>query len=244
MSQPIYFLPGVRDTQFANVAQARAVLAERGLTDVFADVPLEKMPHFEPPGRGPGDKAGTLVTYQTVAGDIPPRWGFYPDEQEWSEVNDELWLGIDTARPPVPDDLKRRKQYGGYSLELGDGNQWTVPVVRRPDGSSELPTSMSWDATGAYTEPIKAAYRGIWERVQPVASWLYRESDEAILRSEALRICIDVLALNYRFSAAEQRVLSLIDSETYLLILAAAVDLPRASEIVSAEKKMNEPQAA
>src|SRR4051794_11357728 len=110
MAQPLYFLPQIRAAELASVPLARQVLKARGLLDVFADVPLDA-DHLvvnELKGRGPHDLPGVILTYNTAAGQVPRRSGYYPDEQVWNSIGDGqlVWIGIDPAEPPREEELR------------------------------------------------------------------------------------------------------------------------------------------
>src|SRR5688500_13728329 len=111
MSQPLFFLPNLRKEQCESVAQMRAILAERGLTEIFADVGHEEITVCELTGRGPEDKSGCILCYQRPDRQVPRRIGYYAAEQSWERVDDGLYLGVDTAEPPKADDLARKTQY-------------------------------------------------------------------------------------------------------------------------------------
>lgn len=223
-----------------------SVLRERGLLDIFAGVPFEQMPCYELTGRGPGDLSGAMLTYQTPSGEVPPRFGFYPEEQAWTPVGDGslVWIGLDTGRLPKPEELARRKQFRGYTVECGDGNRWQVPVIRRPDGTTNLPRDMVYDAAGRYTEPLKEAYASYWDEIGEFAEWYYGGQDiESYSRERGLQRATRVLSLNYRFGRREQDVLRVIDADCYLTILMCAVDAPAWTDIDEAQKKMNAQRA-
>jgi hypothetical protein len=244
MSQPLYFLPNLRAAQCENVALRRAMLKERDLTEVFADVPMVEQSLFDVTGRGPGDKSGCILAYQTPAGDVPTRLGYYPNEQTWTPVGDGslVWIGIDPSDPPKPADLARRKQYASYGVTCGDGNQWAVPVIRRPDDSTDLPTDMVWDATGRFIEPIKPAYQSFWNESAEFAQWCYGHGieTEPFPTVRGLELAIRALSINYRFGKSEQNVLRVIDRDCYLTILAATVDQPNHANYTASEKKTSD----
>lgn len=244
MAQPLYFLPDLRAAQCDNTALRRSVLKERGLTDVFADVPMEQQPCFDLTGRGPGNKSGVILAYQTAAGHVPTRLGYYPDEQDWTPVGDGslLWIGINPADPPKPEEMARRRQYGGYSLPLGDGNRWQVPIIRRRDGSSELPRAMGWDAAGRYAEPLKPAFQSYWDETGPVADWYFGGMVEPFGNQRALELALRALSLNYRYGRNEHAVLNVIDTETFLTVLAATIDAFRVDDVLESLKKTSDPQ--
>lgn len=232
MAQPLYFLPDLRQAAAESVPLRKQVLKERGLADIFADVPFDQQPLWELKGRGPGDQPGCILYYQTPSGAIPRAAEFRPKEQTWHPVGDGslLWIGLDSAEPPKPEEMARRKQYPGYWIELGDGCEWRVPVIRRPDGTTELPRDMKWDATGKLVEPIKAAYEAYWDATAETAKWFYSRNGEVIDRDRALSLAVQAMGLNYRYGRNEHNVLRLVDSENYLLILAATVDRPAHEE--------------
>lgn len=234
MCQPLYFLPNLRQQQCQSVAQMRAILAERGLTDVFADVPQETMPAVELTGRGPDGQSGVILCYQSPATDIPRRIGYTPAEQQWTKVDDGLYLGVDTAEVPTPADMQRKYQHGGYRVPL-NGHDWLVPVIRRPDDTTLLPRDWKWDATGRDVQPIKPAYRGYWEETAEVLTWfLLDELPPEATSVKALELCVRALSINYRFGRNEQNILGVIDPDNAMTILAVTVDYPRFHELRTA----------
>lgn len=234
MAQPLYFLPHLREKQLESIPQTRAVLKERGLTDVFADVARDEMTVCELSGRGPGDLSGVILAYKRPDEQIPRRLGFYPKEQAWTPVGDgsQVWLGIDTDEPPTEADLRRKRQYSGYRIELGDGGQWHIPIIRRPDGSTELPRQMKWDPTGRLIEPIKPAYESYWQETEQVVKWAQQRSE--VPTTDALELCVRALSINYRFGKAEQNLLGIVDSENWLTLLLCTVDWPKVRAIADA----------
>lgn len=241
MCQPLYFLPDLRSAACDSVPLLRSVLRERGLWEVFADVPDTHTVVAELTGRGPGGKSGVILYYQTATGEVPRRSGYTPDEQSWSPVADGslVWIGVDPSEPPKPEEMARRRQYRGYSLECGDGQRWQVPIIRRPDGSTELPRDMVYDSAGRYSEPLKAAYAAYWDEIGEFAEWYYGGMDpEGFSRERGLQLATRALSLNYRFGPHEQNALRIIDADCYLTILAAAVDAPTWTDIDEAQKKM------
>lgn len=238
MCQPLYFLPNIREEQTKSIAHVRAILKERGLTDVFADVAHDEMSINPLTGRGPGDLSGVILTYQTPTDQIPRRSGYTPEEQKWTPVADgsQVWLGVDTAEPPTASDLRRKRQYTGYPIELGDGGRWLIPIIRRPDDSTELPTDMVWDATGMLREPIKPAYEAYWQEAGDILGWALN-GWESVPRERALSLCVRALSLNYRFGREEQNILRLIDGTNLAAVLYCTIGGPDAEPLL--QKKMS-----
>ena len=239
--QPVYFLPNVVKDTLCNPQGDldRSILRARGLADIFADVTNYRVDCSicDVIGSGPGMKSGCVLAYNTPTGRCPRRIGFYPDEQTWHAIGDGemVWIGTDNASPPTAADFARKTQHSGYRLTLADGAEWLVPIVRRPDGSTELPTDMYWDDAGRLQEPIKSAYAHLWETSAEVADWFTMAVE--MKKARALEIAVQVLGINYRFGRNEQSVCRIIDSQTYLAILAASIDAARADAVEDAAKK-------
>lgn len=225
MSPPLYFLPNLRQQQCQEVASMRAVLAERGLTDVFADVAHAEIIPVETPGRGPDDKSGVILCYQTPAGQTARRMEFKADEQKWTRINDGLYIGIDPSDPPTSEDMRRKSQYGEWRITVG-GNEWLVPTIRRlADGTTLLPRDWYYDETGRDVQPIKEAYKSYWDDTGKILDWFLQDELPPEARSfKALDLCIKALSINYRFGRNEQNVLRVIDPDNALTILGITVD--------------------
>lgn len=246
MAQPLYFLPGLSRSQLLPGGKlSRSLLAGRGLGEIFDDVGVgrDDFATAELAGRGPGNKSGIFLCYHTPAGEVPRRVDYRPDEQAWHEAGDGLWIGLDTDDPPTPLDLSRRKQHAGYRLELADGQSWVVPVIRRPDGTTELPTDLYWDTAGKLVEPLKERYRAYWDQTAEVAEWFFGEKGfdaEGFEKGKALELAVRALGLNYRFGRAEQNVLRVVDRENFLTVLAYTVDVPKAVLLSESQKKSSD----
>jgi len=221
-----------------------AALAERGLIETFADVPYVDITQNEVPGVGPGGKSGVIITYKSPKTDVPHRLGYRADEQEWHPIGDGslLWIGYLKHDPPTAADMERRKTFTGYEIELADGcGKWLVPICRRPDGSSELPRDMYWDAAGRKVTPVKKAYDAIWQDTAPALGWFH--DSEPVDEEAALKLAIRVIALNYRYGVLEHNILRYIDSTNYLTIVSAAIDYPGYLLLRESQKKTDESQA-
>lgn len=245
MAQPLYFLPDLRAGELSSVPLARRTLTARGLLEVFADVPLEAehLAINELRGRGPGNRAGTIICYQAATTDRLRNVNFEPDSQRWTAIGDGslVWIGTENVEPPTEQELRRQNLYGGYLVHLANGESFQIPTVRRDGGGSSLPTDLTWDAAGKLIEPLKPAYQTYWDDSAEVASWFFGDAAEGtefggqtFSKARALELAIKVLSLNYRYGRGEHEALRLIDGTNYLTILGASVDLPRVRERLSA----------
>jgi len=238
--QPLYFLPNLQRNQLAPGGNlSRAILQERGIADAFADVVGISVDCYvgEVVG-GPGGHSGVILCYQTPEGKLPDDCGYYPDDQEWTPIGDgtELWIGIDPKDPPQPEDLQRKRTYAGYHCPLKDDRTWIVPVIRRPDDSTLLPTDMLLDDDGTVRKPIVAAYEQIWQDTEEACRWVFdgEEADEGT----ALALAIRILGVNYRFGRHEHNTLKVIDSASLFSLMASAVDAPKVMQELG-QKKTN-----
>lgn len=239
MSQPLYFLPNVRWTFGQNIAITRSIIREAGLTDIFSDVSEDHVGFNEISGKGPNGSSGTIIFYRDNR-EPPRRMGYYEGEHDWHQVGDgsKCWIGIDKLSPPRPEDLCRRTIHEGYNLELADGRRWQIPVIRRPDGSTGLPTDMIFDAAGKYSEPIKPAYQKYWESSAEVCEWVYVDGgSDRIDNPKALMFAIEAMNLNYRYGMQEHNALRLVDKTNFQVLLMLTVDLPRVRREMESQKK-------
>lgn len=239
MAPPIYYLTGVTKGQLAPGGKlARAILESRGLGRTFCDVDTieQDVTLFEVAGHGPGGKAGCVFCGLPASGEAPKRVGYYPAEQTWTQVEDDLWYGVDPDDPPTPKDLERKRMVPGYWIELA-GAEWQIPVIRRPDGGTALPRDWIVEKDGAVTEQIRDAYRALWEEFVSVVDLFFNADDPSpagtfqLPAADAVRYSLDALALNYRVDRIEQNMLHLVDADNWAAILGATVDLTTFFEV-------------
>ncbi|MCP4571475.1 MAG: hypothetical protein GY838_03920 [bacterium] len=246
MSQPLYYLPGVTRKQLAPDGNlSRSMLEARGLAETFADVVGINVDCVvsDVTGTGPDGSSGCVLCYQTPApaDELPEKTGFAPEAQTWHKATDQLWIGLTNDSPPTPEDMRREKQSSGYPWTMGDGNAWTVPILRRPDESTELPTAMILRDDGTIDQPVKAAYRKLWEDAGQVVGYFYGDDPARELDKRfALELAIRAIGRNYRFGRHEQNLLQILDSESYMAACGIIVDTPKCLNIEEAEQKKSE----
>lgn len=245
MSAPLYFFPKLRLAELAeNGTLSPSVLKRYGLDAILHDVgPVSGHCANDLTGKGPGDDSGTMFCTNTE-GKIPHRAGYSPDFQRWQLVrkDPDLWIGIDNEHPPTPKDLVRPRVTDGHNVELSDGHNYRVPVIRSPMRRTGLPEDMYLDADGEFKIELKPEYQQLWDDTGVIWDFFYDdEPDEAavLLYSDILRHCLDFVGLNYRYGRYEQSVLRLIDrtDAVWRGVLQAAVDWPMVVAEVDAKKK-------
>lgn len=254
MSSLLYFLPKVTLAQVAPQNHlARSLVESRGLKDALGDCrDLGDVAYCEIVGHGPDGGPGLVVSPLPVKGRRPPRsLGFYPESNDWTRINDGLWIGRDRVWPPSPEDLQRREIFPGEEITLGDGNRWTVPTLRQvASGQPTLPRDCFWDDDGNFVTELRHEYRELWCQVERVARYFYEPaSDEfrSMGLEEGVAICLAALALNYRVGRAEERILRLITSTNCEEVLGAIVDyrgFERAVAELEAAQKKSESRAS
>lgn len=245
MAQPLYFLPNVSLTREMTVAAKRQILQTAGVADVFVDVKLDSLPFMPIDTKGPGDKSGTIICYQDSQGNVPSRCGFFAGQQTWHPVDDGslLWIGTQNDQPPTPQDMERSKVFRGYEMELGDGNTWQIPIIRRPtDLQTALPQSQ-YIENGKLVRSLKAAYLRYWQHSEEVADGFLAGKEFSVIRAHEL--AVEALSLNYRFGHNEQKILGIVDSENYIALLSYTIDLPHVRAVTEFEaQKKTEQQPA
>ena len=255
MSAPLYFLPGLtRDELVDDRQRLRGdLLADRGLLAVLADCATAEHVALCNVTNGPERRSGVVVCALPVGGKAaPPRVGYYPEAQTWSAEpgeESELWLGLDATSPVEPEDLLRRRPIDGYVVKLSDDLRVSVPIVRRPNGTSELPQQVDLVGAEGVRMRVKASHAALWERTAVAVDWLFgdggqpRKIDQLVDIGEsfslaaAVRLALECLAVNYRFDARLQNRLHWLDSANWATVLGAATDLFGARAILAAEKK-------
>lgn len=236
--QPLYFLP---DEQLFDVLTdgiiKRDVLAKHGIADSFSDVQGPKAGDCDAADcvSGPEGLKGVILAYKRPDGKGPA-----PHYQErgwdWAKCRGNLWIG--TQGEVTADDLQRPRGYDGYKIPLADMGDWLIPVIRRDDGSTELPRVMGWDDAGTFTETIREKYRDFWETTRDVLVWLTEPNGtDNMDKGHAARLAVRALTINYRFGMVEQRALQVVDSENFLTILGMTIDLVKITEVALAQSE-------
>jgi hypothetical protein len=142
-----------------------------------------------------------------------------------------VWCGHN-EQLPGPDDLKRSKQLTGHLVQLGDGQEWLIPIARswaEEDGDIryrvELPRRVGLDEDGEWQPgEVSRRYTELWA----VAEQHMQGMEYGQLNDGAL--C--ALQTNYAIGKYEQDALGLFEDDSVLAVLSALNDLPGYQEIV------------
>lgn len=155
-------------------------------------------------GETPDGGAGFVVADKQRLGSGAPM--IHRARQEWREMPGGCWLGWEKDNPPGPDDLARDVLLAGVPLDLADGREWIVPVVRSVTevGEAEcaLPAVYTMGADGELVTggPV-ARYARLWEETG--WCWDAMVSGEEVSDQRAVETCGRVLGANYAVSAFE-----------------------------------------
>jgi len=246
MAAPLYYLPGLHaaDIRRADGQLRREQFARLGLThvtcdvrDVRAEMSLNDLTGIGPDGKTSGLIFAVLRKDKDILGARGTRYA--PQFQTWHDCG-PFWIGLDNEQPPGADDLARPLEHAGYRVTLGDGAEYCIAIARRPDGTSELPRSLGWDAEGNYTERVKADYRQLWDDAGRAIEWFhdgFKNANENA--AEILDVAVRAVGINYRYGRAEQNVLGLIDSNNWATVLFCLIDAIKIA--TAAEQKKTDP---
>lgn len=226
----VYFLPGKRAVSAQDAEHAGLAYAVDG-----------QGPTHSPMERGPGGASGVVFSFPAVGREIslPELAG----AAQWSRVPDsEAWVGYDPQKRPRPADLARAEVVRGYWVELGDRQEWLIPVARCYGGGTELPCRFAWDGARWAQAEVKDRYRELYGAARMI--WDNFGSDEDLLGnlSDKLTVCAWALAVNYRLGPAEISLLGIFDQPSAVRIARALIDWPTLAEW--AKKKLAAPAAS
>lgn len=196
--------------------------------------------------QGPDGGSGFILTWVDPSRpDANPKLGYFPDLQRWEKAPPDperqlpegrYWFGIETARPPKPEDLARNVTLPGFLVTLADGNDWRLPKA------GLLPHRIGIGPDGRETQVVKDQFRRIADRMQ----WSFEDAAAAI-RGEKLRkpreyrqYVAEMICENYRVNLPLCYWLLLFDESNWWSVANSTVDWQRLIEIEEDLKK-NEP---
>jgi hypothetical protein len=214
----VYLIPGEM-RGVIDMAKVPGILAEHGLLHLL-DGPRAKAITWT--GCDIGSGAGPVTAGRYIVVSMPPAdprgkapvAGYFPDAQEWDppDEGEDWWLGWERGSPPRPEDLARETMFRGEMVELCDGRQWQIPVVRSLLGHTTLPQLLRERSSGKVERQIKAEYAALFEETARLANAYYGRTTEQVTYEEAVPLVRKALACNYRIGRREAGALKLFDS--------------------------------
>lgn len=171
---------------------AERALRDVGLDDLIADAEGLRVVD------GPTGQPGYLVGWRTgINAGMPLQ---VHEQQHWrSAVPAE---GLPAGRyqvgwwrdaPPVEEDLRRRFGFEGLSVELGNGQSWTLPVIW------DLPTEPRLDEFGTWRVGVAEYDREFYEAAQVWRDfWVNASAGDEYDLGELVAFVVTALRRNYR----------------------------------------------
>lgn len=163
---------------------------------------------------GPDGGRGLLCTPFDAGTDPGSFLGYWPERQDWTEIEANIWLGIDRDAAPhhfSREELATPKYYLDH-----DRGQWLIPVALIDVESCGLPCQDQYQRGEWHTVP-RPGYADLAER----ARYLYEvecgeveEPSREWLRDTA----IAAIGCNYAITAAEMGALDLLNNDTYTAV--------------------------
>lgn len=213
MRRFLYFLPGLPG---ANAG----MLAERGLLNRFTSSGSSLLEHcITACPEGPAGGGCIVALGQRPA-------AYEPGSQRWIE-GEKCWVGIEDA-PPRPDDLVREVIISGAPMQLGDGEFWTAPIIRRWNGAWFVPNvpqamgKVTKDGRTGVEFRIRPEYAGVDE----IAGRMFELflAGSAVSIDQLLQDASELLAVNYRIGPEEASLLGLFDEKNAVAVISQSFD--------------------
>ena len=157
---------------------------------------------------------------------------FQPDKQKWTpHPNIEgLHVGYDTDSRPNAQGLARNDMLKGHTWTDHNDRKWIIPVARwvGPDGYRHaLPRELNFDGEQFMPGNVVEKYSRLWEIGEAAANSI--DGEDVVLKfSDAIPMCVDALAFNYRISSVEFALAGIAqwDIDSIWGILSLVIDTP------------------
>jgi hypothetical protein len=152
--------------------------------------------------------------------------GFWREQQTWRKIpGSPAWAGYFNDAKPTPADLVREHPLFGHTVELCDGQKWTVPLARQAfehDGAIStavnLPERADLDESGNWVlGAVDSKYADLWKTA--CAFWdslIGAETAEGGVRMQLnlpskLDAAVTALQANYRIGRIEAAMLGILN---------------------------------
>lgn len=158
---------------------------------------------------------------------------YCPRIQKWTQIGQQLWIGVERDNPVTPDGISRLQRYVSMTVMLADKQQWEIPVTAR------LPRTWGVGLDGSFTRQVRPEFRDYCEMSEAVWNDIVlgkSEDGERVQIPRAWEYCCRALALNYRVSPEIVSYLGLIDDTVVGQVLGASVELDTIVEVADLKK--------
>lgn len=237
----LYFVPDLSKPQVTREWLRSSPLCEV-LRDVWERSEGWRLLHITECNRGPNGQRGILL----AANPCDEQGAFYvEDQQDWRDVGSH-WIGIDRRYKPTAESLRRRRLVPGIEVELATGGVWVLPIIRKPNSETVLPSMpciplVQTSGRGVPAARIPERYQGIWELTGRLFNWYFlsvpltdTKADSASVLYDAAAVCLGV---NYRVGPHELDSLECLEDDDVTEIIRAAIDADTVDEIVKARER-------
>lgn len=226
MSHLIYFFPGKHGV-------TDALLRDCGLSQVIEGTVAESREVLN----GPGDKSGVCAVFRRTS-DSDVRVLYQESAQHWDEcAGGAYWIGYWRDAVPGPQDLARQVQIDGHMVELLDGNQWRIPLVRQWDGRTALPCRIKLDPSGQEIQSVNPKHEPLYARVMHELERLTSGEEYTLSNTDMMDIAAQSLRANYHMGKWEASAIGLFDTQNLRLVFDALVDMDALRAMQDAQKK-------
>jgi hypothetical protein len=212
----LYYFPDRADTISRN--HFNEADKKCGLDSILRDASLASN---GPPSGGPGGSNGVLamIVTNTWGGE---RLQYNPDTQIWMEVNPHYSIGYYKDERPTAIDLVRPKTIPGELVDL-NGEQWLVPVCG--PRNSKLPHAFKFNGQGEWISEVKSEYAYLMADSEQALKDMQSANDKNYQEvfSRHMDFCTRMLGVNYHVGRHEVTILEALTTETFMLILRAAI---------------------
>lgn len=207
----LYFIPGEN-----GVGADRGVLRRVGLLPVIGDAPVVHRQVMN----GPGGLNGVMVASNTDTAVV-----YEKAAQTWIECAN-FWVGYWNERKPGPRDLQRGEVVDGHLVEMGDGNDWLIPVARMVDGDTRLPQVIGFNPDGSVRLSVSQKFTAFYDAGFAIFNELVNNDRYAESAEELLSVAIEALTVNYRVGKWEAGLLGLVTTNNLVRVAQAIIDFP------------------
>jgi len=204
---------------------SKQVLDDAGLAPVLGDIETAQRHTTAGPG-------GAECVLLMGAGADTKLLYYRPDQQTWyKSLNDKYWVGFYNDDPPGPDILARKEQISGHEVELGSGQEWTIPCARVfPQGTS-LPQALILGPGGKVVAELLPKYAQFSMRAGVLWDDFMRqigalEGPQQLSAEDEWLLAVEALSFNYRVGPDEINALKLLSTANFTKVTYAIVDVP------------------
>lgn len=227
----LYFIEGVTDTPNGLILRNAGldnVLHEGGLAFTVTDV-------------GPcNSRKGIILTADSPQS---PHCGYFPEKQTWKKW-DKYCVGFETANPPKAVDLVRPEIIRRHKVKMVNDDVYDVPCFQfLPDKLKlNLNGEVEREPLPRFAHVVELANRCWFDMC--IDSKLLKDNEipkehKRLTESEQLKLCIEMLAINYRIGICEVYMIELFDDRSKRKTLEAILDIPSLeaiSKVLESEK--------